>query len=172
MAEEKKLIFREVQSFPLWLRLAVAFSMGFAVVIDFFALHKMLSQQNLPKPFSIASLIICGILLPMAIATLFLLLKMQTKVHSDGLYVRFFPFHIHYKKFTADDISECFARTYKPIREYGGWGIRCGFRSGRAYNVSGNKGVQLVLKNGKRLLIGSQKSELLAEAVSSFIKST
>jgi TATA-box binding protein (TBP) (component of TFIID and TFIIIB) len=33
--------------------------------------------------------------------------------------------------------------------------------------ISGNKGVQLVFKSGKRLLIGSQKAEELEEAIRS-----
>jgi hypothetical protein len=39
--------------------------------------------------------------------------------------------------------------------EYGGWGIKYG-KMGKAYNVSGNRGVQLEFTDGKRLLIGSQ----------------
>jgi hypothetical protein len=35
-----------------------------------------------------------------------------------------------------------------------------------AYNVSGNRGVQLEFSNGKRLLIGSQRPEDLAAAIS------
>jgi TATA-box binding protein (TBP) (component of TFIID and TFIIIB) len=41
------------------------------------------------------------------------------------------------------------------------------FGAGKAYNVSGNKGVQLVFKNGKKLLIGSQKADELAKAIES-----
>jgi TATA-box binding protein (TBP) (component of TFIID and TFIIIB) len=52
------------------------------------------------------------------------------------------------------------------LLEYGGWGIKYG-RKGKAYNVSGNRGVQLVFKDGKQLLIGSQRAEELAEAISS-----
>ena len=63
-------------------------------------------------------------------------------------------------------MSQYQTRQYKPIREYGGWGIRYG-RGGKAYNVSGNKAVQLVLKNGKRLLIGSQRPDKLVEAIGS-----
>ena len=66
-------------------------------------------------------------------------------------------------------MSEYYAREYKPLREYGGWGIRCSLKRGKAYNVSGNKGVQLVFKNGKQLLIGSQKAEALEEAIRSII---
>jgi TATA-box binding protein (TBP) (component of TFIID and TFIIIB) len=49
--------------------------------------------------------------------------------------------------------------------EYGGWGIRCGWHGKKVYNISGNRGVQLVFKNGKRLLIGSQKPDDFANAL-------
>lgn len=42
-------------------------------------------------------------------------------------------------------------------RDYGGWGIRYG-RKGKAFNVFGSRGLQLEFTNGKRLLIGSQKT--------------
>ena len=57
------------------------------------------------------------------------------------------------------------ARTYRPILEYGGWGIRYTMGRGWAYNVSGNQGVQLELASGKRILIGSQRAEELARAI-------
>ncbi len=62
------------------------------------------------------------------------------------------------------EIAKCDARQYSPIKEYGGWGIRYGTK-GMAYNVSGDRGVQLELTNGKRLLIGSQRSEELAKTI-------
>jgi hypothetical protein len=57
-------------------------------------------------------------------------------------------------------------RTYRRILEYGGWGIRYALTGGGwAYNISGNRGVQLVFTGGKRLLIGAQHSEELATAL-------
>ena len=45
--------------------------------------------------------------------------------------------------------------TFNPLRDYGGWGIRS--KNGvRVYNVSGNKGLQVKLKSGKTILIGTQ----------------
>jgi hypothetical protein len=55
-------------------------------------------------------------------------------------------------------------RTYSPLREYGGWGIR-GPRKRRAYNVSGDEGVQLVLVDGCVVLIGSQRANELADPI-------
>lgn len=37
--------------------------------------------------------------------------------------------------------------------------------AGRAYNVRGSRGAQLVLGEGKRLLIGSQREEKLPNAI-------
>ncbi|MHC4114629.1 MAG: hypothetical protein ACYSSL_04835, partial [Planctomycetota bacterium] len=69
-----------------------------------------------------------------------------------------------------DDLSEYYARKYRPLLEYGGWGIGWSLRKGRAYNVSGDKGVQLVFKSGKRLPIGSQRAEELEEAIRSIME--
>ena len=48
------------------------------------------------------------------------------------------------------DVAYAEARTYAPLREYGGWGIR-GLSRKRAYNVSGNRGVELSLVDGRKL---------------------
>lgn len=143
--------------------------MGLSVVISVFALIKESSPDASQAGWEIILAVGVGIGVPIAIAALFLLLKLQTEVRTDGLYVRFFPFHIHFKRFAAEDLSEYYTRQYKPIREYGGWGIRYSLRNGRAYNVSGNKGVQLVFSTGKKLLIGSQNPEQLEAAIRSIM---
>ncbi len=74
------------------------------------------------------------------------------------------------KHFDYSEIETYEARQYRPLRDFGGWGIRFG-RSGRAYTVSGNQGVQFVFKNGQRLLIGSQHADRLVEAVDHNMKS-
>jgi hypothetical protein len=52
--------------------------------------------------------------------------------------------------------------TYRPIIDYGGWGVRFG-RKGMAYNVSGNIGLLISRKNGKTILIGTQKPDEMKE---------
>ena len=171
MTGENELIYREEQNFSLWLRWLIAVSMALTVLLSIFSLTKIPSEQGSADIIPILILIIAGICVPIAVALLFLLLKLETQVRPDGVYIRFFPFHIHFKRFGSEDLSEYYARQYKPLREYGGWGIRCSFKNGKAYNVSGNKGVQLVFKNGRRLLIGSQKAQQLEKAIRSIMKS-
>jgi hypothetical protein len=161
----ENIIFREEQKFGSWLRWLIYLSMGLSAVITVFALVKASGQNGSQHNWEIFLAVAVGIGVPIAIAALFLLLKLQTEVRPDGIYVRFLPFHIHFKRFAAEDLSEHYARQYKPIWEYGGWGIRFSLRYGKAYNVSGNKGVQLVFKSGKKLLIGSQKPDELEAAI-------
>jgi len=171
MIGEAELIYREEQRFSLWLRWLVALLMALAVPLSIFSLIKIPSEQGSPGILPIIILTIAGIFVPIAIAVLFLLLNLETEVRPDGLYVRYFPFHINFKRFAVEDLSEYYARQYRPILEYGGWGVRCSLRKGKAYNVSGNRGVQLVFKNGKRLLIGSQRAKELEEAIRSIMES-
>lgn len=104
-------------------------------------------------------LLVMGVGLPW----LFSALKMTTRVSSEGIEIDFSPFPT--RMIPLKSIESYQPRTYRPIREYGGWGVRGCFGHGMAYNVSGNRGVQLVLADGKRLLIGSQEPDRLAEAI-------
>ncbi len=104
-----------------------------------------------------------GLILPTALA----FCQMRTHVDENGLQITYIPFF--QRTIPFGQISECEAVTYKPILHYGGWGIRWSPGKGSAYNVSGNQGVQLVLQDEKKLLIGSQKAEELAEAINSHL---
>ena len=166
MSEEKDLIFREVQAFSSSLRALLVILMAVSVVIFGIALWETITNPKTTNTLVPTLLSIIAMAIPISVTILFFILKMETEVRSDGLYVRFYPMHIRFRKFTREDLAEHYCRTYKPILEYGGWGIRCSFTGkGKAYNVSGNKGVQFVLQNGKKLLIGSQKPDDLAAAI-------
>jgi len=118
-------------------------------------------KQMLPEPVMLIVPLIMGILCPL----LFYICNLRTEVRADGLYFRFFPFQRSFHKIGISDIKTYEVRTYRPIMEYGGWGIRYSLRYGKAYNVSGNLGIQLVLKNGSKILFGSQKPEEFLEAL-------
>jgi hypothetical protein len=62
------------------------------------------------------------------------------------------------------DVRRAEAVEYRPISEYGGWGIR-GFGKKRALNTRGNRGVLLTKTDGSTLLIGSQKPRELLDAL-------
>lgn len=171
MSEENDLIFREVQTFSSWLRLLLVLSMALAVAISGFALRETITQPKTPNVFVPILLTAVAMAIPIAAAIFFFIIKLETEVRSDGLYVRFYPIHIRYKRFTADNLQQYYTRRYRPILEYGGWGIRYSFtKKGKAYNISGDKGVQLVLTNSRKLLIGSQRPDELVAAIDQMLK--
>jgi hypothetical protein len=50
------------------------------------------------------------------------------------------------------------------LKEYGGWGIRMG-RNNKAYNVSGNIGIQIIFNDESKLLIGTNEPEEIANVL-------
>lgn len=103
-------------------------------------------------------LLITLCLVPAVVMFVIFGMTLQTKIDASGIYYGFWPFRLKLKHIAWEEIESICVREYSPLKEYGGWGMRYTFRNGRAYNVSGNKGIQLVLKNGKKILIGTQKS--------------
>lgn len=155
--------FRECQRYRgVWLRALV----GLMAALGWWAL---IQQVILGKPFgnrpaSDLVVVVLWLVFGVGLPGLFWYMHLVTEVRADGGYVRFVPFHLRWRRFAFEDIASCEARTYRPLREYGGWGIRWG-PGGWAYNVSGNRGAQLVLRSGKRVLLGSQRADELAAAI-------
>jgi hypothetical protein len=98
-----------------------------------------------------------------AVVIWFTQLHLITEVHDDEIVVHF-KWLWKAKRIEIGDVREAAAVTYRPLLDYGGWGIRLG-RKGWAYNVSGNRGVELGLRNENNLMIGSQEPENLAAAI-------
>ena len=103
-----------------------------------------------------------GMLLPV----LFWQMRLITRITEEGIYVRFIPFHFKEKFFPWETITASYVRTYSPLKEYGGWGIKYGFNGqGLVYNVAGNVGLQLQFKEGEAILIGTQKGEEIKQVL-------
>jgi hypothetical protein len=68
----------------------------------------------------------------------------DTEVRDSGPHIRFRPFHRNWIVFDFANTQNAKTITYSPLKDSEGWGIRYG-RRGKAYNVSGNKGVLLTM---------------------------
>jgi hypothetical protein len=102
--------------------------------------------------------------LTLAIALLLYSMRLRVEMDGEAIRIRFFP--LWKKTVPLAEVVHFEARRYRPILEYGGWGIRYSpFGRGWAYNIRGKEGVQLELANGQRILIGSQRAEELARAI-------
>ncbi len=168
-------MFREEQRFrSLWIWAVI---LPVAVGVPVHLIYGIFQQlvQNEPwgnKPLSDAALVATGLgfaAFGVVMIVLFLEMRLITEVRSNGLYIRFIPFHRRFFSIDLPEVVECRALTYRPILEYGGWGIRYRWK-GKAYNVSGNRGVRLVFRNGHHILIGSQRAQELADCINTILE--
>ena len=100
-----------------------------------------------------------------SLGVIFNLLCLRTTVTDRELTISFGAlFPLYRRRIRLDTITSARAETYNPLGEYGGWGIKMG-STGVALNARGNRGVRLTLQDGRRVLVGSQRPEELAEAL-------
>ena len=98
------------------------------------------------------------------IAAFTMAFRLRTRVEEDRL-IFGFPLGLR-RTIPLDQIRSAEAVTYRPLRDFGGWGLRFG-SMGMMYNARGDRAVRLHLKNGKVVFVGSQTPEELVRAISS-----
>lgn len=146
--------FTEQQKFNQWWLWLILIVVG---IIPMVGLYKqlLLNEPFGDKPMSDTGLIIYAIL-TLAFLIGFRLLKLKTIITSKTISFRFIPFVK--KEINWSDVASATLIDYGFV---GGWGIRLWTTYGTVYNVSGSKGLFLQLKNGKKLVIGTQQSDKL-----------
>jgi hypothetical protein len=180
-----KILFSEQQKFRqpwLWIMLIAMLGIPF-IFIRGFVQQVIHGQPWGDNPMSDTELIICTIVVIVIIVTSIILLwitRLETFVTSSEINVKFFPFQRSFQHFKWEDIVNASIQKINPMKQ-GGWGFRSksgfGFRVGLdgikltnfmsknvIYSVSGKYGLQLELKNGKKVIIGTGKAKEL-EAV-------
>ena len=164
--------FKEEQKFDqVWFRLLIILSWVPVIVIFGIGLYQQLVLKkpwgNNPTSDTGLLIITAFVFLVMAVTTwLSFTLRLITEITDEGLKYWFPPLINKVKTIPRSMISEFQVRKYNPIGEFGGWGIKVGtFGRGKAYNVKGNMGLQLLLKNNKKILFGTQRPEALKSAM-------
>lgn len=161
-------LYHERQSFrQLWLWILLLFVAVTTIGIFGFGIYRQLIEGRSfgNNPMSDTGLIVTAalmILLNAALFGIFVFGNLTTDIDRRGISYRFFPFQRKFRHIDLRDIEQWEIVKYSPIKEYGGWGIRYG-RMDTAYNVSGNMGLRLILRNRKRFLFGTRRPEALRE---------
>jgi len=153
-------MFKESQKFDQWwLQLMFYSGIGLCIYVSVQQLLYKIPFGNNPAP---DGLLIFFILLYLIIFILFQSTRLITEIDDAEIRYRFYPFKTRFTTILRYDIEKMEVITYRPIIDYGGWGVRFG-RKGMAYNVSGNIGLLISRKNGKTILIGTQKPDEMKE---------
>lgn len=148
-------VFKEIQAFRQWWILLI---LAITVIGISIKIYFEIRNSNF-EIWDIGSFILL-----IAFYGLFWNLKLHTKIDAKGVSARFEPFPFFRKNYKWNEISKCHVRKYSALTEYGGWGIR-GLGSAKAYNVSGNMGIQIITKNQEKFLIGTKKPEDAKKAI-------
>jgi vacuolar-type H+-ATPase subunit I/STV1 len=168
--QQGPIFFREVQRMidapTVLISLLILFVLFLGVFAYFYFIHDQLTPKtasDLPDWGKYVGLIIASIAIVGSVL-LILLAALIIEVRPDALYVQYYPIHLKPRKILYETISGYQVLTYRPIRDYGGWGLKHGPK-GKVYNVKGNRGVELTFTDGKTLMLGSQRPEEFALAL-------
>jgi hypothetical protein len=166
--------FEEEQRFSLWMK---AIPLVPVVVLGGPAILMWLEG---PQSSALILTTLAVLFLLLAVPTF--LLRLVTRLDSSHLHLRISPLWLpvpfvppRIKDIPLDDVSHWEVRTYRPLRDSEYWGVHfwgLGSAVGedryiyvmKASPISG-RGVQLRLRSGERLLVGSGRPEVLTDAI-------
>jgi len=159
-----RILFKEEQKYRHpWVWLIVTIIILGVLFLRFFG-NRSLTQNELILASAISILICLGVYI------LFRKTRMEVSVLKDKIILRFPPFIRKEIVFSRDQIKRYYRRKYRPIKEYGGWGVKRKNKNNIAYNVFGNVGIQLELNNGKRILFGTQRAIAFESAMKKMMR--
>ena len=157
-------LFREVQRFRhwfFWIPIVVVVGVIWWQFIQQIVVGRPPGTEPISDWAAWVLTIVFGIGFPVFAA----IVRLVTEVRPGTLSIRLIPFRG--RVISTQEIRSADSREYSPMREFGGWGVRLAADGGKAYNAHGNTGVQLVLTDGKRVLVGTQRAEELIAALRS-----
>ena len=139
---------KEAQSLPLWVHALILGALGSSAITVAF----------LPADAG-RWWIIIPILIGVGVYTVFN--PMTVEVDGEAMHVRFGQFGWPRWIFPIDQIEDARVVTFRPLRDYGGWGIRRG-EEGYCLNERGDSGVRFE-HVGNTYTVGSDDPERLLE---------
>lgn len=153
--------FEETQYLVGWL---YALTLGACLLLVACVIILAVGAGSLATP--VAGLPLLGVLLLGCI--FFLLMRMRTTVYGDRIVVQFGWTSLVRFTVPLSEVQSCRPVTYRPLREFGGWGIRRDWGGRKAYTMRGNQAAELVTTK-RTILIGSAVPDQLCAAVNGLL---
>lgn len=166
-----KVLFEEVQTFKytwFWFLIVIVSVLMFLIFGKGLYTQLITGKPWGDQPMPDTALIIVPIgMLVIMIGTFVFLHFHQLTVQIDEGTIRykFYPYFSEFRTQEKFNVKEVFVRKCKPIEEFAGWGYRRNINGGKAFNINGSWGLQIVFNSGKKLLIGTQRPKELREAI-------
>ncbi len=93
-------------------------------------------------------------------------IELRTRIDENGIHLHFYPF------FKSSYLWTSIMKVDFILYGFVGFGIRIVGRHGTVYNIKGNRGMAIQLKDGSKFLIGTQESEKIKAFATKYHKQT
>jgi hypothetical protein len=149
LAAGEKVVFWDIQNpkYVAWLSIGVPLVLWISAGL---LIHENLWAASLNAAIGVLLLLFYG--------------GQRTRVSSEGITLRYGLMGIRIFRCQLSEIAGVRIRSFAPLADFGGYGIRMG-RGVTAYFLTGGTGVQLDLAARRSVLIGSSSSERLAAVI-------
>jgi hypothetical protein len=142
-----------------WPHWADALFWGALLITSFATLAGL--DSDLPDPVRVP--FSAGIL-AVGLAVRWIVGGMTVRVDDTGLFIHLGKVPLLHRRVSFEEIERVEVVKYRPIREFGGWGIR-GWGKKKAWTTRGDQAVRLHLTSDRLLYIGSDVPYRLAERI-------
>ncbi|MGQ7945922.1 hypothetical protein [Flavobacterium sp. WC2509] len=149
--------FKEKQKFTQWWLWLILIGIALFQAYGFF--KKFIEGKNFGDEIMSNLGQIIFTILPFGILFLFWYMKLETEIDQKEIRIKFIP--LVKKTFNWDDVKSATVIKYKFV----GYGIRLFTSYGTVYNIKGNMGLAIELKNGERIVVGTQRPEELTQII-------
>lgn len=173
----KTILFSETQKFrQLWLFALVGCVLGGSMAYLWWGWYRQvvggLPFGNHPAPNGLLTMVVCvETLVCVLLGGLLLGMKLKVEADEEGLEIHFFPIKKLWIPYTAMERVQ--SREYRPLREFGGWGVKYSWDGKvKSFTMEGKRGVEIFLRDGTRILVGSRRSDELADQISGKVGSS
>ena len=113
---------------------------------------------------TVLPLVSVGVVMLLVLALTAAFMRLDVEVRADHIFIAFGPVHLIRKRIHLSEIESVRGLTYRPLVEFGGWGIR--WRPNRtAWTIRGNQAAAVTLKGGRQIYVGSEHPQRLAGAI-------
>lgn len=157
-----KVPYQEKQKFNqpfVWIILVFFLIFQIYIIYQQIFLKSPVTNNPLPNPILIITTIS-----PLVMIVAIIFIRLETEINETGIVFGFVPFSK--RRINWEEVQQAEVIDYGFI---GGWGLRFTFKYGTVYNVRGRYGLSILLKNGKKLMIGTQKQEELRNHIKSLM---
>ncbi len=158
----------EVQRAPLGLVKFLAWTSGISTLfVTLTVLLVARDSGDMTEALTTILIVVAAQLI--VVIPLFRATRLIVRISDQGVFVRLRPFQIKGRLIPWTGIQYAVIRPVRPIREFGGWGIRWDLGKRTGYIWNGEQALELFLTNGKVVVITTMDVEGARQVVNNYV---